>query len=251
MDNLQPIDDRSYLPKLLKMLETIEREESVAISRAAEAAYRSIKAGGLLHVFSTGHSHMIVEEMFYRTGGLIPVNPILENDLMLHEGAITSTLLERQPGKAAEVLGKAGISKGDTVIISSNSGINTVPIEAAIFAKEKGATIICVTSVETSKVLQSRYKDGKKLYEVGDIVIDNHAPLGDGLLEVPANHQPTGGASTFGSLFIAQRIVLKIENRFLAEGKLPPIFQSANIPGGDEFNNRAIEPYRGRIKALH
>jgi len=81
---------------------------------AARAAYASIDGGGLLHVFSTGHSHMIVEEMFYRSGGLVPVNPILSDELMLHTGAITSTHMERMPGKAAEVLGKAGLRAGDT-----------------------------------------------------------------------------------------------------------------------------------------
>jgi len=250
MNNVQKINDNAYFTRICEMLETIEREEAGAIARAAEATYHSVKNGGLLHVFSTGHSHMIVEEMFYRSGGLIPVNPILESDLMLHKGAITSTILERCPGKASEVLLKANIEKGDTVIISSNSGINTVPVEAALFVKKIGAVVVGITSVEISKKLESRHPDGKKLYQVSDIVIDNHTPMGDGLLEIPETGQLTGGASTFGSLFIAQRIVLKVVNHYLGEGKFPPIFKSANVPGGYEFNNNAIQEYCGRIKAL-
>jgi len=244
------VDDESYLEKICNMLRTVEREEMTGIKAAALSAYQSIQNGGLLHVFSTGHSHMIVEEMFYRAGGLVPINPILDNSLMLHEGAITSTENERLSGKAEEVLSQSDLREGDTIIISSNTGINVVPIEAALYAKCKGVTVVCVTSKEASSRLEPRHPNGKKLYEVSDIIIDNHAPEGDGLVSVPINGQVTGGASTFSSLFIAQRIVLKIENHYLADGIIPPIYMSANIPGGDEHNARAVIHYQDRIKAL-
>lgn len=231
------------------MLE-IEQKEQAGMNAAAKAAYDSIQQGGLLHVFSTGHSHMIVEEMFYRSGGLVPVNPILSADLMLHTGAITSTLMERKPGKAQEVLEKAGLKAGDTIIISSNSGINTVPVEAALYAKSLGLTVIAVTSVQVSKTLHSRAPEEKRLYEVCDVVIDNHSPRGDGVFTIPGTAQVTGGASTFGSLFIAQRIVLKIENLYLSRGQMPPVLRSANLPGGDEYNMKIMDIYRDRIKAF-
>lgn len=245
------VQEEEYLPKICTMLKEIEQEEQEAIQKAAYAAYQSIKAGGLLHAFSTGHSHMIVEELFYRSGGLVPINPILREDLMLHSGAITSTQLERKSGIAKEILEKAGLSAGDTILLSSNSGINTVPIEAALYAKEKGLTVISITSLKASEHLKSRHPSGKKLCDVSDIVIDNHAPLGDGLLKIPENGQPTGGASTFGSLFIGQRIVLSLENRYIKDGLIPPVLSSANLPGGDEFNLALIEHYQKRIKALH
>ena len=116
---------------------------------------------------------MIVEEMFYRSGGLVPINPILSEELMLHTGAITSTQMERRTGKAEEVLSKANLKKGDTIIISSNSGINVVPVEAALYAKKMGLTVICVTSCHISKQLEPRSETGMRLCDVGDIVIDN------------------------------------------------------------------------------
>ena len=177
-------------------------------------------------------------------------NPILSDELMLHTGAITSTQMERKSGKAAEVLGKASLQKGDTIIISSNTGINTVPVEAALYAKQKGLTVVCVTSKTISEQLKPRSAIGKHLCDVSDIVIDNHAPFGDGVFTVPGTNQVTGGAFTFGSLFIAQRIVLKIENLYLKNGEIPPILRSANIPGGDEFNAKAVALYRTRIPAL-
>ena len=147
------LPDGSYLSKIYEMLNRIEQQAQEPMEAAAEAAYHSIQNGGLLHVFSTAHSHMIVEEMFYRSGGLVPINPILSDELMLHTGAITSTQMERKSGKAAEVLGKASLQKGDTIIISSNTGINTVPVEAALYAKQKGLTVVCVTSKTISEML--------------------------------------------------------------------------------------------------
>lgn len=244
------IDDGSYLGKICDMLHMVESSEMPGIDAAAKLAYASIRQGGLLHVFSTGHSHMIVEEMFYRAGGLIPVNPILDNSLMLHEGAITSTNNERLSGKAESILKDADLREGDTILISSNTGINAVPIEAALYARKKGLHVVCVTSLAASEKLASRYVDGRKLYDVSDIVIDNHAPLGDGVMRVPSSGQITGGSSTFSSLFIAQRIVLKIENLYLEDGLEPPIYMSANIPGGDTYNAEAVLQYMGRIKAL-
>ena len=125
-----------------------------------------------------------------------------------------------------------------------------MPVEAALYAKERGLTVVCVTSKKISRTLASLAPEGKRLYEVSDIVIDNHAPRGDGLLTIPGTQQITGGASTFGSLFIAQRIVLKIENLYLAQGRMPPVLCSANLPGGDEYNTSAVAAYQGRIKAL-
>jgi len=92
------LPDGSYLSKIYEMLNRIEQQEQEPMEAAAEAAYHSIKNGGLLHVFSTGHSHMIVEEMFYRSGGLVPINPILSDELMLHTGAITSTQIRQGCG---------------------------------------------------------------------------------------------------------------------------------------------------------
>lgn len=249
MPNLM-INDEEYINKICSLLKTVEQTELSRMTMASKLIYASLEKGGLLHVFSTGHSHMIVEEMFYRAGGLIPVNPILDDSLMLHKGAITSTQNERIAGKATEVLQKAGLKPGDTIIISSNTGINTVPIEAALYAKSQGVSVICVTSLASSTHLESRHKGGRKLYQVSDIVIDNHSPLGDGAMVVPINGQITGGTSTFSSLFIAQRIVLMVENLYLAAGQVPPIFMSANIPGGDEYNEKATYCYKGLIQSL-
>ena len=244
------VEEYSFLPKLCALLQEVEQRENKSMEAAAEAAYESILHGGLLHVFASGHSHMIAEELFFRAGGLVPVNPILDYSLMAQDGALQSMYNERTPGLARQILSRAKLSAGDTILISSNSGINNVPVEAAEYAKEKGLTVVGITSLKASKELEARHVGGKKLYELCDIIIDNHVPIGDGLLTIPENGLATGGASTFSCLFIAQRIVLKIENYYLSEGKLPPVLMSANIPQGTEHNVELIAKYQDRIDLL-
>jgi len=247
---LQLIEDNQYLYRLTAILEAIEQDEMGSIRKAAKPIYKSIKKGGVLHVFATGHSHMVADELFYRAGGLAPVSPLLVNQMMVYEGAMKSTLFEREPGNATALIEQFDVRKGDCMLLSSNSGINIAPIEAAIYARTHGLTTICITSKDASRQLVSRHPNGKRLYEVCDIVLDSHTPMGDGLLHIPSSGQPTGSVSSFSALYIAQRIVLCVENLFLKDGAMPPIFQSANTPGGDEFNPKIIEQYKGRIPAL-
>ncbi len=247
---IEQVDEYSFLPKLCELLQQVEDQEDDAMEKAAQAAYRSLQSGGLLHVFASGHSHMIAEELFFRAGGLVPVNPILATPLLVQEGAIQSMLNERQPGLAQKILEDIALKAGDTMIISSNSGINSVPVEAAAYAKDRGLTVIGITSLMATKAIPSKQVEGKKLFELCDIVIDNHVPIGDGLLTLP-DGVVTGGASTFSSLFIAQRIVLKIEKLYLADGKQPPVYKSANVPGGTEYNEALIKEYQDKISYLH
>ncbi len=248
--SMELVEEYSFLPKLLNLLQEAETLEDNAMEEAAKAAYQSLRNGGLLHVFATGHSHMIAEELFFRAGGLVPVNPILVPSLMVQEGAIQSMEKERETGLAAKILSEAPIREGDTILISSNSGINSVPIEAAIYAREQGLTVVGITSRKVSERLEARHPGKKKLYQLCDIVIDNHVPFGDGLLTIPQSGVITGGASTFSSLFIAQRIILKIENKYLADGQIPPVYMSANIPMGTEHNQALIREYQDKIKYL-
>ena len=89
------VKDEEYLPKICEMLSTIEQSENALIEESARVIYSSLREGGVLHVFATGHSHMIADELFYRSGGLVPVNPLLSSDIMVYEGAIHSTMIER------------------------------------------------------------------------------------------------------------------------------------------------------------
>lgn len=245
------IKESKYCEEVVALISNLENSQSENIKKAGEIIADVMKNEGILHVFSTGHSHMMVEEMFYRAGGLVQVNPIFDPVLMLHEGAVKSTKIERLPGYAATVLQGVKFKENEPIIIISNSGINPVPVEMAMLCKEKNLKVIAITSVGVSKNLTSRHPSGKKLMDIADIVIDNCVGEGDATVEIPNTNQKIGGVSSIAGIYIVQRIVLSVVNQFLEEDKTPPIYMSANVPGGDQHNGKLIEKYKERIRCLY
>lgn len=241
-----------YHEKIIELLENINRSQNGNIKQAAQAVSSAIGMGGLFHVFSTGHSHMIVEELFYRTGGLIPVNPIFDPATMLHEGAAKSTRIERLSGYAEAVFKGVDTMPGEAILIVSNSGINPVPIEMAMLAKQRQMIVLAITSKEISLSQKSRHISGKKLMDISDIVIDNCIKGEDAAVEIELDGyiQRAGALSSIAGIYIAQRIVLSAIRNFIDEGIMPPIFKSANIEGGDAHNAKLIDKYKSRIKGL-
>ena len=232
-----------------ELIDTIENQEKDNIKKASKIMYDVMNNEGLVHVFATGHSHMFSEELFYRACGLVQINPILIPPLMQHEGAVTSTKLERKTGLAKEIFDKEDIRENECVIVVSNSGINSVPIEFASLAKKKNLKVIVITSVASSRKLSPRNELNLHLYELGDVVIDNHSPYGDGAIK--RNYGFIGACSTILNSYIAQSLVLEIIKLYEDDGKTPPVFLSANTPNGDDHNKELMKKYQGRIKALH
>jgi uncharacterized phosphosugar-binding protein len=127
-----------YLGRVGAMIERLQDEQLVSIREAGRLVAEVLRADRLVHVFGTGHSHMLAEEGLYRAGGLAPVNAILESGLMLHEGAAVSTRLEKLSGYSPIVADKYGFEEGDLLVVVSNSGVNAAPVEIALLAKEAG-----------------------------------------------------------------------------------------------------------------
>lgn len=244
-------DEGQFKDVVVDLINEIETVQHDNIEKAGVLIGQALGNEGVLHVFSTGHSHMIIEELFYRAGGLIQVNPIFDTNLMLHEGPIRGTALERLPGYADAIFKTINFNIGEPIIIMSNSGINVVPIEMALLAKENGMKVIVITSVGISSKLISRHQSGMKLMDTADVVIDNCLKDGDAVLELPGTGQKVGAVSSIAAMYIAQRIVLSAINEFLRNGKVPPVFMSANIPGGDEHNAKLVEKFKSKIKNLY
>lgn len=228
-----------YLSHAQRLLKTIQESQLDTVLEAASWISDSLLAGGVFHVFGSGHAHISAIEAHGRAGGLVPVQPI--NDPM-------GGRAERLEGYAAVLLNQYEVRDGEVIIIFSNSGINPGPIEMALEAKERGLKVIAVTSLAHTQSASSRHSSGKKLYQVADLVIDNCGMVGDAAIEVPGFPGRAGATSSITGVAIVNAITVQVAENLASRGVTPPILISANVPGGDEHNERIRSQYRERLK---
>lgn len=230
--------------------------EAEAIGRAAELVADAIERDELVHVIGPGgHSNMAVEEVLWRAGGLAPINAILDPGTNVIHGAKRSNIIERCPGYGIRVLDAYGINRpGEVLIIVNAYGINSMTIDVAVEAKERGLKTIAITSDSFAKIVPqgapSRHPSGKNLYENVDIYINNHLPVGDACISIEGMEQKMGPMSTFCNCFAIDCLMMKAAEKLIAKGITPPVWMSANMPGGDEANKALEEKYFLRVKHL-
>lgn len=244
-----------YFDEVTGLMQRIMSEEQGAVDAAAAEVADAIAADRLLYVLgSGGHSAMGAEEIFFRAGGLMAVNAMLDDGVMLGGGALRSMAIERTVGYAEAILDEYGLSSGDLLIVVNAYGINACTIDAALLAKERGSRTIAVTSKELQAALPadhpSRHPSGLNLADIADIVIDCKVPMGDALLKVEGVTQKVGASSTFLNALCLNLLITSAIAELAERGIDPPIWQSANSPGGDEANSRHVAGFRRRIKGL-
>ncbi|TWT13325.1 SIS domain-containing protein [Planomicrobium sp. CPCC 101079] len=239
-----------YFARAKERIELVEKTEKTNMLEAARKVAEAIQRGGIIQLFGCGHSHILTEEVFYRAGGLVPMKPIFVEPLMLHEGALTSSQLERKNQYAESFLNEQDFREEDVVFVLSTSGRNPVPVDVAQFAREKGAYVIGLTSLEYSKSQPSRHTSGKYLFNSVDLVIDNHSVSGDAILSYEKVKVPFGPTSTVVGAVILNAIFAEGIQILADSGVEPPIFLSGNIDGADGHNNALVERYQGRIPLL-
>ena len=230
-----------YLEQIVEILQRIEREERAKMTEAAETVADVICRDGIIYTFGCGHSHLPCLDTFYRAGGLACVSPILDEDLMLHDGAAKSSRMEKMPGIAAEAFRRHHVTPNDLIVVISASGKNAAPVEMCECAKKAGVKLVTISS--------SAYIDhGAKLLSLGDIAVDCKVPYGDAVIDV--GEAKMGGLSTYASLFILNSILINGAKKALAKGTVPPVYRSGNVEGGTAKNVALEERYFGRIKRL-
>jgi len=240
-----------YFDRIQDLLGRIRETQAGAIRKAGEMVARSLKRGGIVHTFGTGHSHMVAEEAFFRAGGLVPVNAILDSRFSFLEGALESTRAERQEGLAYGVLSKEHVTSDDTAIIISNSGRNAVPVEMALEMKSRGVPVIAISNLHQSSSAPSRHHTGKRLFEIADLSIDTCVPPGDAVLHLESLEQRVGPASTVAGAVIINSIMIEAMLLTSDEGNAAPVFPSANLTTtSDETIASLYRPFRGRIRCL-
>lgn len=241
---------KSFLHQVTSRLERLAGPNK-PIDDAVVMIANSLEAGGVVQAFGTGHSEAFAMEIAGRAGGLIATNRIALRTLVLRGGRDLSILggaeLERDPSVADDLLNLFELNPKDVFIIASNSGVNGSIVGVALAAKARGHKVIAVTSFEHTSRVTPKHPSGKRLSEVADIAIDNLAPYGDSTLQLEGGIG-VGAVSSLTAAFIAQRITLGVAETMRQRGKTPPVYISANIPGGDEHNGALEDLYGVRIR---
>jgi uncharacterized phosphosugar-binding protein len=240
----------SYFEKIHEKLHVVQTNEGAKMAELAQRISSCIQQDGIIQLFGCGHSHILSEEVFYRAGGLVPINPILIEPLMLHEGAVRSSQLEKASGYAEKFMDEQELRVNDVVIVLSTSGKNPVPIDVALYAKEKGAYVASISSFDYTEKETSRHPDGHFLSQVTDIAINNHSVVGDAILKHEQVSVPFSPSSTVIGAAILNSVMAGAIENMVEEGFEPPIFKSGNVDGADDHNKGLIEKYRKRIPLL-
>ena len=246
----------SYASTVKNIIDEISKEEP-SIKKAAEVIANAIIGNHMVHILGTGgHSNMGAEEVLWRAGGLAAWNPILDAGTNLINGAKRSNIVERTPGYAIAVLDayKVGFKPNEVMIIVNAYGLNSMTIDTVLECKKRGVTTIAVTSDSySSKVpagAKSRHPSNKNLFEEADIYINNHLPYGDAVTKVEGCEATMGSTSTFCNCFVMNCIEIEVAKVLASKGITPPVFKSANLPSGDEFNKALEEKYGPLVKHL-
>lgn len=233
----------SYLADLADRITSIRSTAAQSLERAAEVMAACIQHDGLIYIFGSGHSHMLAEEAHFRAGGLAAAVPMLAAATMLHEAATVGTKLERLPGLVPALLARYPVGPKDVMIVVSTSGVNAAPVEAAMFGKARGATVIAITSESYS---QAAANGRPRIADLADIVLDNGAPPGDATQDAGAGGLMVGPVSTVIGAALLNAALAETARRLIASGGPAPIYVSANMPGATDRNEDLIRRYQPR-----
>jgi uncharacterized phosphosugar-binding protein len=236
---------------LQRAADAVRALDVAGIERAAALLADRIVAGSSVFAFGASHSFILAEEMVYRTGGLMLVNPIYPQGMNLSVKPLTLTSkLERVVGLGTELLANSPAKAGDVLILASTSGRNAVTIDMALLARERQIKTIAITALAYTQGVTSRHPSGKKLAELCDIVIDNGAPYGDATVEVPGFAHKVGPLSSVTGCAIVNALACETVKLLVSRGVTPPVFVSANTDAGDAHNARLLDQNRARIHYL-
>jgi uncharacterized phosphosugar-binding protein len=231
---------RDYLERVSQLIGELITTQRDAISAAAALFAAAIEKDGLIHVFGPGHSHIVAEEAFNRTGGLACISPIVDR---------TGGRAELVEGYAQAIIEGYELRRREVMVISSNSGVNPLPIEMAMLARERGLNVVAITSLEFSRSLPPRHTSGSRLFEIADVVLDNRCPAGDALVSVPGVPAKVGPGSSIASIALLNATIAATIERLSAGGREAPVLLSERLPGEFEHNNELKRRFASRVRA--
>ncbi|MQS75149.1 SIS domain-containing protein [Companilactobacillus halodurans] len=227
-----------FFDEVSRLAQVLEKDESDHIHQAAQIVAKSIMSGGITQAFGSGHSYAAAIEVSGRAGGLIP-SKIIQDP--------AGGYYETCEGVGKHLMHRVDLKKNDVLFLISNSGRNPEILEIADEAKKIGTSIIVVTALKSSKMSTSRSSLGTLLYQYGDVVLDNHSKFGDAALNVPGFDSKVCGTSTVSATLLLQQVIFEAIKLMVKKGFNPPVYKSANIDGGPEYNENLENKYADRI----
>lgn len=226
-----------WLAEARDVLDRIESTQAEAIAETATFCADAIAAGRLVHLFGTGHSRIPLEEMFPRYGSYPGFHPIAELSMTFHtqvagaNGQRQAMFIERTEGLAEQILANFHFDARDVMVVFSASGVSAVPIEMAMGARQRGMSVVAVTSVAQTRASSAGHSSGTRLIDHADVVIDLCTPVGDALVTLDGVDTPVGPGSTLANTAIVNEIKVQTAGLLTARGALPPVISSGTVVG--------------------
>jgi uncharacterized phosphosugar-binding protein len=228
-----------YLDVARELLDRVS-EQDAELDRAADLCAEAIGAGGLVHLFGTGHSRIAVEEMFPRYGSYPGFHPIVELSMTFHtqvvgaNGQRQAMYIERVEGLGEVILRNFDLRPPDAMMVFSASGLGAVPIEVARGARQRGLAVIAVTSLAATEAGESTHSTGSRLRDHADVMLDLCTPPADALVTLEGLDTPVGPGSTIAAVAVANEVKVRTAARLAERGRLPPVLTSASVVGAEE-----------------
>ncbi len=249
----------TYLTKIRALVETVAAQQS-AVHQAADWFAQTILAGRMVHLFGTGHSRIMVEEMWPRYGSFPGFNPIVELSLSFHNlvvganGQRQAMFLENVSGLAERILRNYDLSAAESALIISSSGCNVVPIEMAEQFRRRGVRVVALVSLAHAQASTSRRADGKKLTDFADLILDTGAPVGDAMVKIDGLETLVAPGSTVGGCLLVNSIKAEVALRLTAAGQPPKVLSAKVVVGearASELFEAAYDEHAHRLAKLY
>jgi uncharacterized phosphosugar-binding protein len=248
-----------YLQRCRALLDAVARQTK-GIEQAADWFAKTILAGRMVHVFGSGHSRIMVEEMWPRYGSFPGFNPIVELSLSFHNlvvganGQRQAMFLENVSGLAERILRNFDLSPRDSALVISSSGCNVVPIEIAELLQKHGIRVVAILTRAHSEASVSRRNDGKKLPDFADLVLDTGAPIGDAMVHIQDLENPVAPGSTIGGCLLVNSIKAEVAARLTRAGHAPTVLTASALCGerrAGELFEAAYDEHARRLAKLY
>ena len=250
---------QQYLSRCQHILKIISDQE-IEIRKAAQWFSKTILKGRMVHVFGSGHSRIMVEEMWPRYGSFPGFNPIVELSLTFHNlvvganGQRQAMFLENVSGLADRILRNFDLSEHDSALVISSSGTNIVPIEMAEHFQKKGIRVVVIYTRAHSEQSASKRDDGKKLSDFADLLLDTGAPVGDAMVKLDQLDTPVSPGSTVGGAMLINAIKAETAQLLTQAGKPPQVLTAASVVGAERATalfEGAYDEHAHRIAKLY